>query len=68
MIGINKHLTIQFVLGYTAEEIKEALDAFADGSIDTLPLVTRAVGLDELPAAFRSLSDPHDCKIVLDLT
>jgi threonine dehydrogenase-like Zn-dependent dehydrogenase len=68
MLGINKHLTIQFVLGYTAEEIKEALDSFADGSIDTLPLVTRAVGLDELPAAFRSLTDPHDCKIVLDLT
>ena len=29
------------------------------------PLVTRTVGLDELPAAFQALSDPRDCKVVL---
>ena len=66
LIGINKHLTLQFVLGYTVEEFAEALGAIADGSIDTAPLVTRTVSLDELPAAFRSLSDPTDCKIVLE--
>jgi threonine dehydrogenase-like Zn-dependent dehydrogenase len=57
---------LQFVLGYTVEEFAEALGAIADGSIDTAPLVTRTVSLDELPAAFRSLSDPTDCKIVLE--
>lgn len=65
MIGINKHLTLQFVLGYTAEEFAEALAAIAAGTVDPSPLVTRTVALDDLPAAFRSLSDPRDCKVVL---
>jgi len=65
IVGINKHLTLQFVLGYSVPEFAEALAAIADGSVDTAPLVNRTVDLDELPAAFRSLSDPTDCKVVL---
>src|SRR5215204_135764 len=66
LLGINKHLTIQFVLGYTPEEFKEALEAIGDGRIDPAPLVTRSVTLEELPEAFKSLSDPTECKIVLE--
>ncbi len=65
MVGINKQLTVQFVLGYTAAEFAETLAAFADGVVDTTPLVTRHVTLDELPAAFNALADPRDCKIVV---
>ncbi len=65
MVGINKQLTLQFVLGYTPVEYAEALGALADGSIDTSPLVTRTVGIDELPAAFEALASPHDCKVVV---
>lgn len=65
MVGINKQLTLKFVLGYTPAEYAEALGALADGSIDTSPMVTRTVTLDELPAAFEALADPHDCKIVV---
>jgi threonine dehydrogenase-like Zn-dependent dehydrogenase len=65
MVGINKQLTLQFVLGYTAPEYAEALAALADGSIQTGPMVTRTVSLDELPAAFEALAKPDDCKIVL---
>ncbi len=64
LLGINKQLTMKFVLGYTAPEYAEALASFADGSIDTSPLVTRTVTLDELPAAFAALSQPTDCKVV----
>lgn len=67
MTGINKHLTLQFVLGYTPQEYAEALGALAAGTVDTRPLVTRTVSLDELPAAFAALSDPSDCKVVLQL-
>ncbi len=63
--GINKQLTMQFVLAYTPAEYAEALAAITDGKVDTAPLVTRTVTLDELPAAFRALSDPKDCKVVL---
>lgn len=65
MVGINKQLTLQFVLGYTPAEYAEALAALADGSIDTSPMITRTVTLDELPAAFEALADPHDCKVVV---
>jgi threonine dehydrogenase-like Zn-dependent dehydrogenase len=65
MVGINKQLTMQFVLGYSAAEYAEALGALADGSVNTEPMVTRTVTLDELPAAFEALADPHDCKIVV---
>ncbi len=65
MVGINKQLTLKFVLGYSAAEYAEALAALADGSVNTEPLVTRTITLDELPAAFASLADPKDCKVVL---
>lgn len=65
MVGINKHLTLQFVLGYTPQEFAESLAALGDGSIDTTPLVTRQVTLDELPAAFTALANPADCKVML---
>jgi 2-desacetyl-2-hydroxyethyl bacteriochlorophyllide A dehydrogenase len=64
MVGINKQLTVQFVLGYTPEEYAETLTALGSEAIDTAPLITRRVTLDELPAAFESLADPSDCKIV----
>jgi threonine dehydrogenase-like Zn-dependent dehydrogenase len=64
MVGINKQLTLQFVLGYTPAEYAEALASLADGSIDTAPMVTRRVALDELPEAFVALADPDDCKVV----
>ncbi|MGH2583605.1 MAG: zinc-binding dehydrogenase [Dehalococcoidia bacterium] len=66
LLAINKHLTLQFVLGYTPEEFKEALESIGDGRVDTSPLVTRSVSLNELPAAFQALSDPKDCKVVLE--
>jgi hypothetical protein len=28
-------------------------------------MVTRSVGLDDLPATFASLADPRDCKVVV---
>lgn len=65
MVGINKQLTLKFVLGYTPAEYAEALAGLADGSINTKPMVTRTVTLDELPSAFEALADPKDCKVVL---
>jgi 2-desacetyl-2-hydroxyethyl bacteriochlorophyllide A dehydrogenase len=66
MTGIGKHLTLQFVLAYTRDEVAETLTALSEGRIDPSGLVTRTVSLDELPAAFRSLSDPTDCKVLVE--
>ena len=65
LLGINKQATLTFVLGYTAAEYAETLQAFADGLVDPSPLVTRKVTLDELPATFAALADPRDCKVLV---
>ena len=46
MIGINKELSLQFVLGYTPLEFMDTLGALADGRIDVAPLVTGKVGVE----------------------
>jgi 2-desacetyl-2-hydroxyethyl bacteriochlorophyllide A dehydrogenase len=65
--GMSKHLTVQFSPLYTQDEVIETLNALASGKIDTSPLITRTVGLDELPAAFSALSEPSECKVMLAL-
>ena len=67
VIGINKQLTIKFVMAYTRAEFEETLTAFSSGAIDTTPLVTRTVDLGELPAQFERMTsgDQLDCKVIV---
>jgi len=58
MVGINKELAVQFVLGYTPDEFAQTLQAIAEGQIDVAPLITGRVGLDAVPAAFETLGKP----------
>jgi 2-desacetyl-2-hydroxyethyl bacteriochlorophyllide A dehydrogenase len=64
-VAIGKQLTLRFVLAYTPDEVTETLEALAAGKVDTAPLVTRSIGLEELPAAFGALADPQDCKVMV---
>jgi len=56
--GINKELSIQFVLGYTPEEFAATLRHLAEGDIDVAPLVTAKVPLEGVPQAFEELAQP----------
>ncbi|MBI1814212.1 MAG: zinc-binding dehydrogenase [Deltaproteobacteria bacterium] len=58
MLGINKELNLQFVLGYTPEEFAQTLQAIADGRIDVAPMITGRVGVDGVPGAFDTLAKP----------
>lgn len=58
IIGINKELQIQFVLGYTPEEFNRTLGYIASGDIDVAPLITGEVGIAGVPDAFRTLASP----------
>ena len=58
IIGINKELAIQFVLGYTPEEFNRTLGYIAGGAIDVAPLITGEVGIAGVPEAFRTLASP----------
>ncbi len=58
MLGINKELSVQFVLGYMPDEFAHALTEIADGRIAVAPLVTGRVGIDGVPGAFAELAHP----------
>lgn len=65
-IGINKELSLQFVLGWTAEEFRESMVAIAEGTIPTEPFITGEVGVDGVAGAFETLATPdHHVKILV---
>jgi threonine dehydrogenase-like Zn-dependent dehydrogenase len=67
LIGINKELSIQFVLGYSVPEFVESLQRIADGRFDVGRLVTGRVGLDGVADAFTTLRRPTDhAKIMVE--
>lgn len=59
MVGINKELNLQFVLGYTPGEFAQTLQGLAEGQIDVAPMITGTVGLDEVAASFEALATPN---------
>jgi threonine dehydrogenase-like Zn-dependent dehydrogenase len=59
MIGINKELSLQFVLGYTPGEFMDTLAALGDGRIGVAPLVTGKVGVEGVAQAFTDLGNPE---------
>ncbi|MFI5366243.1 MAG: zinc-binding dehydrogenase [Candidatus Binatia bacterium] len=58
MVGINKELSVQFVLGYTPDEFAQTLQEIAAGRIDVAPLVTGKVGVEGVAGAFDALAKP----------
>jgi threonine dehydrogenase-like Zn-dependent dehydrogenase len=58
MLGINKELSVQFVLGYTPMEFAHTLRDIAEGRIAVAPLVTGRVGVEGVPGAFEDLTRP----------
>jgi len=60
MLGINKELSVQFVLGYTPIEFADTLHEIAEGAIPVAPLVTSRVGVDGVAQAFETLAHPDE--------
>jgi threonine dehydrogenase-like Zn-dependent dehydrogenase len=66
-MAINKEIDLRFVLGYTPIEFRDTLHILAEGKVNPGPLVTGAVGLDGVEAAFEALGDPEvHAKILVD--
>jgi threonine dehydrogenase-like Zn-dependent dehydrogenase len=62
-----KELNVQYVLGYTPDEFANALRLIAEGKIDAASLVTAAVGIDGVAAAFADLANPErHTKIIVE--
>ncbi len=67
MRAIGKELSLQFVLGYTAEEFADSLRHLADGKIDGAAMVTGEVDLDGVAPAFAALASPdRHCKVIVE--
>jgi threonine dehydrogenase-like Zn-dependent dehydrogenase len=66
-MAINKEIDLRFVLGYTPLEFRDTLQMLAEGKADPTPLITGAVGLDGVDAAFAALGEPdRHAKILID--
>jgi 2-desacetyl-2-hydroxyethyl bacteriochlorophyllide A dehydrogenase len=64
--AIAKEINVQFVLAYDAQEFADSLRAIAEGDIDVSPMITGAVGLEDVGTAFDDLADPErHCKILV---
>jgi threonine dehydrogenase-like Zn-dependent dehydrogenase len=59
MFGINKELSLQFVLGYAPDEFAAALRALAEGEVDVARWITGRVGIADVAAAFETLANPQ---------
>jgi threonine dehydrogenase-like Zn-dependent dehydrogenase len=59
MAGINKELTIQFVLGYSGDEFAATLQNLAEGKISGDALITGKVGVEGVAGAFEELALPE---------
>ncbi len=57
-IAINKEIDLRFVLGYTPRDFHDALHLLGEGTVDPTPLLTGAVGLGGVEAAFTALAEP----------
>lgn len=67
MFGINKELSVQFVIAYTPEEFTTTLYSIAEGKIPTEALITGTVGIDDVPRAFAELASPErHAKIIVE--
>ena len=58
MSGIFKEVTIQFVLGYGKPDWRLVLDLLDSKGLDSEPMITNVVTLDELPGQFEALRKP----------
>jgi len=67
MYGINKELSVQFVLGYTPDEFARTLRALAEGEIDVAPILTGRTGVAGVADAFETLAQPEaQAKILVE--
>jgi len=59
MLGINKELSLQFVLGYEPHEFAATLFDISEGRIPVGPLITGKVGVEGVAGGFAELRNPE---------
>jgi threonine dehydrogenase-like Zn-dependent dehydrogenase len=57
---VAKNITVIGTLGYTEDDVKQALQLIADGKVDRRPLITHTYALAEAPDAFEAQINTAD--------
>jgi threonine dehydrogenase-like Zn-dependent dehydrogenase len=65
-MAINKELQLRFSFCYDPADFDETLHMIARGRVNARPLITKVVGLDDVPAAFDDLAAGREAKILID--
>lgn len=67
VFGINKELSLQFVIGYSIEEFAATLYNLAEGKLSAEVMITGKVGVEGVARAFEELASPqHHAKILVE--
>ncbi|MGO9062914.1 MAG: zinc-dependent alcohol dehydrogenase [Candidatus Binataceae bacterium] len=67
MRALRREVDLRFSSGAELREFQTTMALLASGRISTDPMITHAVGIDDLPRAFAALSRPNDqCKVMLE--
>lgn len=66
-MAINKELDVRFSMAFSADEFRQTVHRICEGELDVTPMISRIIGLDEVPATFDELLDnPRGAKILVD--
>ncbi len=57
---VSKNITVSGVLGYTEDDVKQALQLIAEGRVDRKPLITHRYALAEAAEAFEAQINTAD--------
>jgi (R,R)-butanediol dehydrogenase / meso-butanediol dehydrogenase / diacetyl reductase len=65
--ALQREVDVIFSSGADPREFQTAMALMASGRISTDPMITHAIGIDEMPDFFAALSHPKDqCKVMLE--
>ena len=66
-LAINKELEIKFAMAFSADEFRQTMHRICEGELDVTPMISKVIGLDEVPATFDALlNKPRVAKVLVD--
>lgn len=67
VMALTKEIDLRFSFFYSLDEYHVAVDALDAGAVESRAMITRTIGLDDLPTAFAELMQgAADCKVMID--
>ena len=66
-LAINKELELKFSMAFSADEFRQTMHRVFEGELDVTPMISRIIGLDDVPAMFDELlNSPRAAEVLVD--